>query len=369
MATAKVSINNRVVMDITDTTATADKIATGYTAYGADGVKMTGTYSPATSNDFVVTFTQNQNEEWEPDCTYAEVYDAYIGGKNIVSLASGEYVASYIKPESAGVVFLCAIYNGFSDSSGDGTELRGYSWSASGYQSADVSRYYNTMDADATPSNVLSGFYFFNADGAQEGTIEIKSASDLSASGATVTVPAGYYASQATKSIASGTTTAPTSISETSASVSTGTNTLTLSKTVSVTPRVTTAGYISSGTAGNSSVSLTASVTTKARATITPSTSNQTIASGTYLTGTQTIAGDSDLTAANIKTGVSIFNVTGTYTSDATAASADILRGETAYVNGSKVTGTLDIITYYTGTSEPSSSQGSNGDIYLKVAS
>lgn len=150
------------------------------------------------------------------------------------------------------------------------------------------------------------------ADGTKyTGTIPTKTGSNLSASGDTVTVPAGYYASQATKAVGSGSATAPASISGTSASVSTGTNTLTLSKTVSVTPSVS-AGYVSSGTAGNSSVSLTASVTTKAAATITPGTSNQEIAAGTYLTGKQTIAGDSDLVAANIVAGKTIFNVEGT---------------------------------------------------------
>lgn len=115
-----------------------------------------------------------------------------------------------------------------------------------------------------------------------------------------------------TGSIANGSATPAASISGTSATVSTGTNTLTLSKTVSNTPQVS-AGYVSSGTAGNSSVSLTANVTTKAAATITPTTSNQTIASGTYLTGTQTISGDANLVAGNIKNGTTIFGVTGTY--------------------------------------------------------
>lgn len=142
------------------------------------------------------------------------------------------------------------------------------------------------------------------------GSIQSKSGSDLSASGATVTVPAGYYASQATKSVSSGSATAPATISGTSATVSTGTNTLTLSKTISVTPSVS-AGYVSSGTAGNSAVSLTASVTTKAAATITPGTSDQTISSGTYLTGAQTIKGDSNLVASNIVAGKSIFSVQG----------------------------------------------------------
>ena len=192
-----------------------------------------------------------------------------------------------------------------------------------------------------------------------------KSSSDLTASGATVTVPAGYYSSQATKSVSNGSATAPASISGSSATVSTGTNTLTLTKTVRVTPSVS-AGYVSAGTAGNSSVSLTASVATKAAATITPGTTNQTIASGTYLTGTQTISGDADLVAANIKKDVQIFGVTGSYTSDATAAASDIVSGETAYVDGNKITGSLVINKYYTGSIAPSSSLGSDGDIYFQ---
>lgn len=84
----------------------------------------------------------------------------------------------------------------------------------------------------------------------------------------------------------------------------------------------------------------------KSSATITPSTADQTISSGQYLSGPQTIKGDENLVAENIKSGVAIFGVTGTLetgtdTSDATATSADILSGKTAYVNGAKVTGTI----------------------------
>ena len=34
---------------------------------------------------------------------------------------------------------------------------------------------------------------------------------------------------------------------------------------------------------------------------------------------------------------------------------------------GTRITGTLAFVTYYTGSSDPSSSLGSDGDIYLKV--
>ena len=174
--------------------------------------------------------------------------------------------------------------------------------------------FYDTSDGTLDSGDkMLSGNTAYANGTKYTGTITTKTGTDLSASGDTVTVPAGYYASQATKAVSSGSATAPATISGTSASVSTGTNTLTLSKTISVTPSVT-AGYVASGTAGNTSVSLTASVTTKGAATYTPTTSNQTISSGTYLTGAQTISGDANLVAANIKSGVSIFGVSGSLT-------------------------------------------------------
>ena len=178
-----------------------------------------------------------------------------------------------------------------------------------------VAEFFDTSDATLTSGDQMLASYTAYSDGTKyTGTIAAKSGSDITASGATVTVPAGYYSSQQTKSVTSGSATAPATISGTSASISTGTNTLTLSKTVSVTPTVT-AGYVASGTAGDSAVSLTASVTTKGAATITPGTSDQTIASGTYLTGAQTIKGDANLQSGYIKNNVTIFGVTGSLTS------------------------------------------------------
>lgn len=64
---------------------------------------------------------------------------------------------------------------------------------------------------------------------------------------------------------------------------------------------------------GKNGAKYTGSMTEKAAATYTPSTANQTIAASQYLTGTQTIKGDANLLAANIKKGVTIFGIAGTW--------------------------------------------------------
>lgn len=66
------------------------------------------------------------------------------------------------------------------------------------------------------------------------------------------------------------------------------------------------------------------SVTKKSAATYTPGTSDQSIASGQYLNGTQTIKGDNNLTAGNIKSGVSIFGISGTYTGSSSGGSGSV---------------------------------------------
>lgn len=158
----------------------------------------------------------------------------------------------------------------------------------------------------ATPSIVVSSAGLITASAVQEaghvagGTksvtqqLAVKTSSDLTASGATVTAPAGYYASAASKSVATATQATP-SITVSSAGLITASATQT-------------AGYVSAGTK-----SATKQLTTKAAATYTPSTVNQTIASGRYLTGVQTIKGDANLLAENIKSGVSLFGVVGSY--------------------------------------------------------
>lgn len=113
-----------------------------------------------------------------------------------------------------------------------------------------------------------------------------------------------------------------------------------------------TAGDIRTGkTAYVQGVKVTGSLLEKSAQTYTPGTVDQTIAAGRILTGVQTIKGDADLVASNIKNGVNIFGVTGSYsgsgtdTSDATASASDIKSGKTAYIATGKTTGTMSTVT------------------------
>ena len=210
MGVAKVSINNRTIIDITDTTATADRIVQGYTAYGADGEKVTGTYTGSAVN--------NQNKTVTP-----------TKSKQSITADSG--------------------YTGL-----------------------------GTVTINAIPSEYI--------------------------------IPSGE-------------------LSVTSNGASDVTN--------------------------YASISVNVQPTLQSK-TVTPTKSKQTVSPDTNYDALSSVT-------------VNAIPAQYITTTDATATAADISNGKTAYVNGSKVTGTLSFITCYTGTNDPSSSLGQDGDVYLKVAS
>lgn len=153
----------------------------------------------------------------------------------------------------------------------------------------------DTSDATATTSDILSGKTAYANGEKITGTIVTRTASNLSASGKTVTVPAGYYASQATKDV--------TTVTQATPSV-----TVNSSGLITATAHQA-AGYVVTGIK-----TATKQLTVQAAKTITPTTAAQVaVASGRYTTGAITVAGDTNLVAANIAQGKTIFGVTGTH--------------------------------------------------------
>lgn len=150
------------------------------------------------------------------------------------------------------------------------------------------------LEDPGSAANLLAGKQLVDQYGNPlTGTMPQKSAGDLTASGASIIVPAGYYPSQVSKSVATAAHSKPT-ISRSGGTVTA--------------QHVQSAGYTSGGTATE-----TLTIPTQVGKTVTPTTYAQTaVASGRLTTGAVTVAGDANLAAGNIRQGVSIFGVAGT---------------------------------------------------------
>jgi len=104
---------------------------------------------------------------------------------------------------------------------------------------------------------------------------------------------------------------------------------------------------------------------------VTPGTASQAITQG-YHDGTGSVAGDADLVTGNIRSGVSIFGVSGSSsvvdTSSGDAVAGDVLTGKKAWVNGSEITGTAKPAPVPKTGQTTSYASGDDGDLELGTA-
>ena len=147
------------------------------------------------------------------------------------------------------------------------------------------------LSGNAGAGEVLTGktFYTTNPKSKQTGTMPNRGAvSQALNAGGSYTIPAGYHNG-------SGKVTANSLVGQTSANA--------------------TAAYISSGkTAWVNGSKITGTLATQGGSTTTPGTANKTIVTASkHVTGNIVVAGNSNLAASNIKKGVNIFGVTGTF--------------------------------------------------------
>ena len=284
MAVNKVIYGHTVLVDLTEDTVTADKLLKGATAHNAAGEPITGTMEPGIdTSDATAT----------PD-DMRKGTTAYVNGEKVTGTIPLWNGINWDTP--------AAIW----DSENKRLTLRGSLNARRMIKKGSISTMHCSGEklGDATAADVAEGKTFTSSAGlkvtgtakASTPTLQSKTATP-STSQQIITPDSGYdgLSSVTVESM-------PT------ASLSTPTISVDSAGKITATVKQTEAGYVEAG-----SKSATKQLTTKGADTVTPGTSDQTIASGTYLTGAQTVKGDANLIAGNIKKGVSIFGVAGSF--------------------------------------------------------
>jgi hypothetical protein len=126
-------------------------------------------------------------------------------------------------------------------------------------------------DANASANDILNGKTAYVGNQKITGNIESKTSANLMVSGPTLSVPAGYYATTASASVAAGSASTPATTITATPSISiseSGKITASVSASKSITPDIID-GYITTGTSGTVSVAGSAEqqLATKAAAT------------------------------------------------------------------------------------------------------
>ena len=264
------TIRTITAANLSSDTVTASHLEYGYTAHDASGSAITGTLSPGVTPTGTINITSNGTTDVT---NYASAN---------VSVTPSLQAKTDISPtESSQTITADTGYDGLS----------------------------------SVGINAVSSSYVGSA-------IDRNDSDDLTASGATVTAPAGYYAESASKTVSSGTEGTPTA---TKGTVS--------NNSVSVTPSVTNVvGYISGGTHNGTAVTVSASELVSGTKTISASgtTDVTNYASASVAAGAVTAPSSISGSSATVSTGTNTLTLTKTVSVTPSVTTAGYISSGTA---------------------------------------
>lgn len=279
-----------------------------------------GEVTPIDSPTLVVTLSWDSNfgnnGGWVPNKTYAEISAAYTAGKDIVVDCDG---GAYVEPlyitaegvwvsEESSFLYCTHMFEDIQLEPGKwatGVIETWYVYQSSGLTEDSSSVYYNTADATISTSAQLPSGITAYGNGMRYVGTAANRSSADAVSDGPEIVFPAGYYASTHTGIVQGGT----------AGTPTATKGTVSNHSISITPSVTnTEGWISGGTKTGSAVTVSASE---------------------LVSGSQTVANNGTVNVTNL----------------------------------ASVTVAVPFVTYYTGSSNPSSSLGQNGDIYLKVVS
>lgn len=396
-----VVINGTTKLDLTADTVTAATLKKGYTAHNAAGDVITGTMESSGGTSEMTVDRQTTDGAETIIVTGTESVNMTIDrqttdGAETVTVTAIELTNTNDATATAADI-----------ASGKTAYAKGSKLTGTNTNNADTSA--DTVTAD----KLLSGYTAHDASGtAITGSMDSVGSQTITISDKTAqTITKGYHDGTGAAKI-SDTEAAKITASNIRSGVSILGVTGSLEAKIDTSDATATAEQILSGkTAYINDTKVTGTMTDNGAQTGTISTASGSVAiNAGYHNGSGKVSISSTeqakIIASNIKKGVSILGVTGTVqegvdtsdatasasqilsgktayvngskltgtctydadTSDATATAASLESGKTAYVNGSKITGTLSFRTLTTSTSEPTSSDGSVGDIWIVTA-
>lgn len=275
--------------DTEDATAVAADIREGKTAYIATG-KVTGTLKELDTSDATAKAGDLLDSK-----------TAYVNGNKITGTIVSKEAQTYTPSSSEQIINAGQYLAGAQTISAVPTEEKSATPSVSGQEVVPtagkfLSKVTVSGDANLVADNIKSGVSIFGV----QGTLTSLDTSDANATAGDIATGKTAYVNGVKLT---GTHTCPPGLDTSDANA-------------------TAADILTGKTAYVNGAKVTGLIPSVEAATITPGTLDQTINAGQYMAGAQTIKGEPNLLAENIKNGVSIFGVSGTYSGTSTTITA-----------------------------------------------